>query len=102
MVLRAVATSGRLEGVGEVLCLTLMIGMFQLVSASATSSWLTSFSATLPNFVPTTMGRILSTPSPAPAIVLWMRAGSSSQLDLSVNEKVRMTAAAPSRHTGYT
>ena len=55
------------------------------------------------HLVPTTMGRMLSTPSPAPAArVLWMRAGSSSQVVRSVKEKVRITAAAPSRHTGYT
>ena len=46
------------------------------------------------------MGKMLSTPSPAPAArVRCMRAGSSSQVVLSVKEKVRITAAAPSRQT---
>ena len=106
-----------------ILCLTLIIGIFQLVSASNTSAWLTSFSPTLPNLkgikiqdihccilysihyntylFPITIGRMFSIPSPG-AMVLCIKAGSSSQLDLSVKEKVRITALAPSLHTGYT
>ena len=54
MVFKAAATSGKDPGVDgdpEPECRTFIIGIFQFVSASSTSAWLTSFSPTFPNLM---------------------------------------------------